>query len=147
MAALFSWKRLSNLSPGIQCMFFNSKLPKLVHMPQMAGNTTVLVEQTNYHCPSLVVQMLLTDLFLEFLLSYKGTANFKQTKHRFVPMISKLFQIDIFWTELSRTLQLLFGHFLWHKCKIFLAVLLFGSFYTTASFRWLHVFPKFTLHK
>ena len=46
----------------------------------MADNTTVLVEQTNYHCPSLVVHMLLTDLFLEFLLTYKGTANFKTDK-------------------------------------------------------------------
>ena len=37
MAALFSWKRLSYLSPGIQYMFSNSKLPKPVRMPQMAG--------------------------------------------------------------------------------------------------------------
>ena len=39
MAALFSWKGLSNLSPGIQYIFFNSKLPKPVCMPQMAGKT------------------------------------------------------------------------------------------------------------
>ena len=39
MAALFSWKGLSNLSPGIQYMFFNSKLQKPVRMPQMAGKT------------------------------------------------------------------------------------------------------------
>jgi len=39
MAALFSWKRLSYLSSGIQYMFSNSKLPKPVRMPQMAGKT------------------------------------------------------------------------------------------------------------
>ena len=81
MAALFSWKLLSYLSPGIQYMFFNSKLQKPVRMPQMAGKTPQSwFEQTNYHCLSMVVHMLLADLFLKFLLPYKGAANFKTDK-------------------------------------------------------------------
>ena len=62
----------------------------------------------------MVVHMLLADFFLEFLLPYKGAAKNKTDKTQICVCDFKSFLteiLQIFWEELSRTIQQLFGTF------------------------------------
>ena len=79
--------------------------------------------------------MLLADLFLEFLLPYKGAANFKTDKTQNCAYDFKSLSDRHL---LERTLandSTAIWHFLWHKCKMFSSsVLFFGRIHTTESF-------------
>ena len=63
IAAPFSWKILRTQSTGSTYMFTNYKLRRPARLIHLAG-----------HCPLVVVQMSPTDLFLQFLLPFKGPA-------------------------------------------------------------------------
>ena len=116
-------------------------------------NPTELVLQTNYHRPSMVVQMSLADLLLQFLLPYKGAANFKRINVTFVPVFSKNLMTEIlcnFWKEPPCTIQLRLGTICETNVRCLVAVCYFLAGSTPQSrFLRLHhplmVFPKFTL--
>ena len=91
IAVLFSWKSLSHQSTGSWYKFFNCKMLRPARLTQLAGSTPQCRFHTDCHHPSKVVQMFHADLFLEFLLPYKGTANLLiDGKH--------IFHGDIFFT-------------------------------------------------
>ena len=86
----------------------------------------------------MVVQMSLADLLLQFLLPYKGAANFKTDKRHICSCVFKK-------SHDRNSLQLLertpmhdstaIGHNLRNKCKMLgSSVLFFGRIYTTESF-------------
>ena len=134
MAALFSWKRLSYLSSGIQYMFSNSKLPKPVRMPQMAGKTPQSwLNKLTTTVPRWWSICCLQIYFSNFFCLTKALQISKRTKRRIVPTISNPFLTDIFWKELSRTIQLLFGTFCDTNVRCFLAVCYFLAGFTPQS--------------
>jgi len=91
IAVLFSWKSLSHQSTGSWYKFFYCKMLRPARLTQLAGSTPQCRFHTDSHHPSKVVQMFHADLFLEFLLPYKGTANLHiDGKH--------IFHGDIFFT-------------------------------------------------
>ena len=85
----------------------------------------------------MVVYISLADLFLEFLLHYKGAANFKTDKTQICAYDFKSFSDRNSSHLLERTLaddSTAIWHFLWHKCKMFfLAVCYFLAGFTPQS--------------
>ena len=137
IAVLFSWKSLSHQSTGSWYKFFNCKMLRPARLTQLAGSTPQCRFHTDCHHPSKVVQMFHADLFLEFLLPYKGTANLIiDGKH--------IFRGDIFFDNDRSAQSLLerftrfdcyFSRFVSTKVRCFLAVcIIFGRIHTTESF-------------
>ena len=137
IAVLFSWKSLSHQSTGSWYKFFNCKMLRPARLTQLAGSTPQCRFHTDCHHPSKVVQMFHADLFLEFLLPYKGTANLLiDGKH--------IFHGDIFFYNDRSAQSLLerftrfdcyFSRFVSTKVRCFLAVcIIFGRIHTTESF-------------
>ena len=110
MAALFSWKRLSNLSPGVQHTFYNCKMPKPARLPQLAGKTP---HSWFYKLTTTVPRWWSKCRFQIYCINFfcltKALQILKRVNVTFVPVFSKNLMTEIlcnFWKEPPCTLQL-----------------------------------------
>ena len=154
MAALFSWKRSSNLSPGVQHMFYNCKMPKPARLPQLAGKTP----QSWFYKLTTTVPRWWSKCRLQiycfnFFCLTKALQILKRINVTFVPVFSKNLMTEIlcnFWKEPPCTIQLRLGTICETNVRCLVAVCYFLAGSTPQSrFLRLHhpsmVFPKFTL--
>ena len=113
MAALFSWKRSSNLSPGVQHMFYNGKMPKPARLPQLAGKPP----QSWFYKLTTTVPRWWSKCRLQiycfnFFCLTKALQILKWINVTFVPVFSKSRMTEIlcnFWKEPPCTIQLRLG--------------------------------------
>ena len=109
-------------------------MPKPVRLPQLAGKTPQgWFYKLTTTVPRWWSKCRLQIYCFNFFCLTKALQISQRTKRRFVPTISNLFLTDIFWKELSRTIQLLFGTFCDTNVRCFLAVCYFLAGFTPQS--------------
>ena len=154
MAALFSWKRSSNLSPGVQHTFYNCKMPKPARLPQSAGkNPQSWFYKLTTTVPRWWSKCHLQIYCFNFFCLTKALQILKRINVTFVPVFSKNLMTEIlcnFWKEPPCTIQLRLGTICETNVRCLVAVCYFLAGSTPQSrFLRLHhpsmVFPKFTL--